>query len=114
MDITGVVVPVATETGAVPLTLVTVPPLPVAEIEIPPALLVIVTPDPAVRLAATGAAPVEPIKSCPFVKAAASPIAVELETIIRFPVNAPVLVPPLATGRTPVVILLASKLGTAV
>ena len=49
IDIPGVVEPVTTEIGAVPVTLVTVPPLPVAEMVIVFALLEMLTPLPAVR-----------------------------------------------------------------
>ena len=65
---TGVVVPVATEIGAVPDTLVTVPVPPVALIVIEPAPFVIATPEPAVNVALVKVLPVElPISSWPSV-----------------------------------------------
>ena len=61
---------------------VKVPPEPVAEMLIAPAELLIVTPDPAVRVAKAGAAPVEPISNCPLIIAPASIIWPPEETII--------------------------------
>src|SRR5262245_26875102 len=79
------------------LRLVT-PPVAVEAIVIVPAPGVMVTPVPAVRLAATGAAPVEPIRSGPLVSAAASLMAPLWLVMIRLLLRAVVLlVPPRAT-----------------
>ena len=67
---TGVVVPVATEIGAVPDTLVTVPPLDglVLVIVIAPAPLLILIPVPAVKVALVRVFPVVlPINNSPFI-----------------------------------------------
>ncbi len=57
---------------------------------------------PAVRVAAVGAAPSEPISSWPFANAADSAIAPPEETMMRLFASAvEEFVPPLATGRTP-------------
>jgi hypothetical protein len=59
-------------------------------------------PAPAVMKAATGAAPVEPIKTCPDSRAGASTIAPPDDHIILELLRAvPELVPPLAIGRIP-------------
>ena len=74
-----------------------------------PAALVIVIPLPAVMFAATGAEPVEPINNCPLFNAAASVMALPEETIIRLLFKvAEELVPPLATGKVPVKLILPS------
>jgi hypothetical protein len=67
---------------------------------------------PAVRLATTGASPVEPIRSCPFVNAADSTMDPDCETMIlsfERAMNDPV--PPNVTGRVPDVIFEASSEG---
>ena len=70
--IAGVVPPEET-IGAVPVTEVTVPPEPVAAIVIPPELLVIVTPEPAVRVARVNPIPL-PMSSAPFAGVVAKPV----------------------------------------
>lgn len=72
-------------------------------IEMVPAPLVTDIPSPAAIDAATGFAPVEPTKSCPLVRAAASTIAPPLVTTIRLLFSpVPEFVPPDAMGSTPV------------
>ena len=83
IEITGVDVPVATETGAVPETEVTVPPVFEDAIVMPPALLVMVTFEPAVNVVRVNPVPL-PISSAPLAGVVVKPV------------------PPLAIGKVPV------------